>query len=302
MSKLRTLVKLLKNPQELKYQVINKYPWIIKDDRKYIEFIWKHRMSYPLNLDNPTTYNEKLQWMKLYDRRPEYTTMVDKYAVKKYVADIIGEEYIIPTLGVWDKPEDIEWDNLPDQFVLKCTHDSGGLVICHKKSDLDIESATRKLKNSLNTNFFLAAREWPYKNVPRRIIAEQYMEDSETKELRDYKFFCFNGEPKALFIATDRQNREEPYFDFFDMTFNHLDMRHGHPNAPHLPDKPKCFDEMKELAAKLSKGYPHIRVDLYEVNGKVYFGELTLFHHTGMVDFDPASWDDIFGSWIELPK
>lgn len=294
-----TLVDILKNLGELPYLIILKYPWLIKDDRKYIEYIWKHRMDYPLNLETPKRYNEKLQWIKLYDRRDIYTTMVDKCEVKKYVASIIGDEYIIPTLAVWTNVDDIDIDKLPNQFVLKTTHDSGGVAICKDKNNFDLQKAKEKLQYSLKRDFYILGREWPYKNVPRRIIAEQYMEDVETKELRDYKFFCFNGVPKALFIATDRQNRKEPYFDFFDMEFNHLDMRHGHPNAPHLPEKPKQFELMKELAAKLSKGYPHLRVDLYEVNGKVYFGELTLFHHTGMVNFEPEVWDDTFGEWID---
>lgn len=302
MSKVKTLINLFGNYKDIPYLILMKYPRLIRDDRKYIEYVWKHRMNYPLNLDNPQRYNEKLQWIKLYDHRDIYTTMVDKCEAKKYVAPIIGEQYIIPTLAVWDKVEDINTDNLPNQFVLKTTHDSGGVVICHDKTKFDLEKAKKKLERSLQRDFYILAREWPYKNVHRRIIAEQYMEDNETKELRDYKFFCFDGVPKALFIATDRQNREEPYFDFFDMDFNHLDMRHGHPNAPHLPEKPKCFEEMKVLAAKLSKGYPHIRVDLYEVNGKVYFGELTLFHHTGMVNFEPEKWDDIFGSWLDLSQ
>lgn len=281
--------------------VVLHFPWLIKDDKKYIQYIWKHRMNYPLNLETPKTYNEKLQWMKLYDRRPVYTTMVDKFAVKEYVAKNIGEEYIIPTIGVWDKTEEIDWDSLPNQFVLKCTHDSGGLVICKDKGHLDINVATAKLNKSLKRDFYMAAREWPYKNVPRRIIAEQYKED-EFGELRDYKFFCFNGEVKALFIATDRQSRKEPYFDFFDADFNHLDMRHGHPNAPKLPQKPKSFEKMKFLAAKLSEGMPEARIDFYDVNGHAYFGEITLFHHTGMVNFEPSKWDEIFGSWIELPN
>lgn len=258
------------------------------------------KFGYWMNFNDPQTYSEKLQWQKLYDRRPDYVTMVDKYEAKTYVANIIGEEYIIPTIGVWNDPEEIDWDALPMQFVLKCTHDSGGLVICKDKSKLDIRAAKKKLQRSLKTNYYNIAKEWPYKCVPRRIIAEQYMEDTETKELRDYKFFCFNGVPKALFIATDRQNRKEPYFDFFDMEFNHLDIRHGHPNAPVLPEKPQNFELMKELAAKLSKGYPQLRVDLYEVNGKVYFGELTLFHHSALVRFEPQKWDEIFGSWIDL--
>lgn len=257
-------------------------------------------MNYPLNLDNPHTYNEKLQWIKLFDRNPLYTTLVDKAAVKEYVTSIIGEEYIIPTLGIWKRFDDINFDELPNQFVLKCTHDSGGLVICKDKKNLNLQQARQKINKSLDTNYYLIGREWPYKNVPRQIIAETYMEDSNTHELRDYKFFCFDGTPKALFIATDRQNRKEPYFDFFDMDFKHLPMKHGHPNAPSIPEKPVCFELMKELSAKLSKGLKEVRVDLYEVDGKVYFGELTFFHHAGMVPFEPVEWDRIFGDWIVL--
>lgn len=302
MSKISAVVNLLKQPRQIAYNFLMRYPWLIQNDRKYIELIWKHRMNYPLNLENPKKYNEKLQWIKLYDRRDIYTTMVDKYEAKKFVASIIGDKYIIPTLAIWNTIDEIDISILPDQFVLKTTHDSGGVVICRGKKTFDLQKAKEKLERSLKRDFYIMGREWPYKNVSRRILAEQYMEDRETKELRDYKFFCFNGVPKALFIATDRQNRKEPYFDFFDMEFNHIDMRHGHPNAPHLPEKPKCFEEMKVLAARLSRGYPHIRVDLYEVNGKVYFGELTLFHHTGMVNFEPASWDDTFGEWLDLSQ
>ena len=302
MGKLKTLFRLFFHPNQLLYVIVSKFPWLTKDDKKYIQFLWKYRMNYPLNLDNPQTYNEKLQWLKLYNQNPSYTTMVDKYLVKDYVANIIGEEYIIPTLGVYESVEDIEFDTLPNQFVLKCTHDSGGLVICKDKSKLDILQARKKIRKSLNTDFYLLAREWPYKNVQRRVLAEQYMEDKVTQELRDYKFFCFNGKPEFLFIATGRQFQKEPYFDFFDMDFNHLPFKHGHPNSPILPDKPKNFELMKQLSEKLSQGFAHLRVDLYEINGKVYFGELTFFHHSGMVPFEPQEWDFKYGELIKLPK
>lgn len=296
------LSKAVSNPRRTFYRVLSRMPGFTNCDKIQIKKGWYSRMSYRLNLRSPKSYNEKLQWLKLYDRNPLYTTMVDKYAVKEYVANIIGEEYIIPTLGVWDKFDDINFDTLPDQFVLKCTHDSGGLVICKDKKHLDIAEAKRKIESSLQTDYYLSGREWPYKNVPRKIIAEEYKEDTRTGELRDYKFFCFDGNVKWLFIATDRQNREEPYFDFFDAEFNHLPMQHGHPNAPVLPEKPKNFELMKELAAKLSHDIHHVRVDFYEVDGKVYFGELTFFHHGGWTPFTPDKWDYIFGAEIKLPK
>jgi hypothetical protein len=271
-------------------------------DDEYLKKMFRVRMKKELDLENPKTYNEKLQWLKLYDRKPIYTTMVDKHGAKKYVADIIGEEHIIPTIGVWDKFGDIDFDSLPEQFVLKCTHDSGGLVICKDKKKLNVSAAKKKISKSLKKNFYLRLREWPYKDVKPRIIAEKYMEDTETAELRDYKFFCFNGEAKMIFIATERQKQgEETKFDFFDMDFNLLPFTNGHPNAQVPPKKPKCFDEMRTLAEKLSKDIPHVRVDFYEVDGKVYFGEMTFFHWSGMVPFDPPEWDEKIGSWIELP-
>jgi len=281
----------------------NRCSFRILPDKLYLQIYYRLIFGKKLNLKNPQTFNEKLQWLKLYNRRAEYTTMVDKYEVKKYVAERIGEEYIIPTLGVWDRFDDIDFDSLPDQFVLKCTHDSGGLVICRDKAQLDMATTKAKLEWSLNRNYYLHGREWPYEEVKPRILAEAYMEDNQTRELRDYKFFCFDGEVKALFIASDRQiEGEETKFDFFDAEYNHLPFINGHPNAKTPPEKPQCFEEMKELAAKLSKGIPHLRVDFYEVDGKIYFGELTFSHWSGMMPFEPEQWDYTFGSWITLPS
>lgn len=271
-------------------------------DEPYLKLCYRVRLGKKLDLENPKTYTAKLQWLKLHDRKPVYTEMVDKYTAKEYVAKIIGGEYIIPTLGVWDKFDDIDFDSLPQQFVLKCTHDSGGLVICRDKSRLDKAAAKKKIEKSLGTNYYLSGREWPYKNVKPRIIAEAYMQDTATAELRDYKFFCFDGRVKALFIATERAAAAETKFDFFDENFNHLPFTNGHPNAETMPAKPQRFEEMKALAAKLSAGIPHLRVDFYEVDGKIYFGELTFSHWGGMMPFEPEEWDYTFGSWITLPE
>ena len=270
-------------------------------DKLYLQMLYRRVFNKKLDLENPQGYNEKLFWLKLYDRRPEYTTMVDKYAVKQYVADRIGEEYVIPTLGVWNKPEDIEWEKLPVQFVLKCTHDSGGLVICRDKARLDTTAAIEKLRKSLKSNYWLAGREWPYKNVPRRILAEKYMEDKSVGELPDYKFFCFDGEVKALFIGTERGTGDVK-FDYYDADFNHLDLIQVHPMSGKDLPKPQHFEKMKELAAKLSEGLPQVRVDFYNINGDIYFGELTFFHHGGVIPFHPEEWDYTFGSWIKLPE
>lgn len=303
MNTIRQIIFFATHPKRFLGVMLSYIAPFIKDDEIFIRLRWKLCMDYPLNLENPQTFNEKLQWLKLHDRKPIYTTMVDKYEAKKYVADIIGEEYIIPTLAVYDRVEDIDFDKLPNQFVLKWTHDSGGLVICKDKSKFNIAEACKKLKKGERSHYYWRSREWPYKNVKPRIIAEQYMEDSKTSELRDYKFFCFDGEVKALFIATERQKKgEETKFDFFDADFNHLDIRNGHPNASKPIEKPVKFEEMKILAAKLSVGIPHLRVDFYEVDGKVYFGELTFSHWSGMKPFDPVEWDVKFGEWIKLPN
>lgn len=250
---------------------------------------------------DPKSFSEKLQWLKLYNRRPQYTMMVDKVKVKEYVASTIGEEYIIPTLGIWNGPDDIDFDKLPSRFVLKCNHNSGmGMYICKDKSKMDIKEVKAGLRKGIKQNYYVANREWPYKNVERRVFAEQYMED-EYGELRDYKLFCFDGEVKALFIATDRSKGDHATrFDFFDKDFRHLAFTNGHPNADVIPDKPKMFEKMKELAATLSKGIPHVRIDFYEVGDQVFFGEMTFFHWSGMMPFDPEEWDYKFGSWLKL--
>lgn len=272
------------------------------EDKQFLRLKWRHVMGYPLNFDNPITFNEKLQWLKLYDRKPEYTQMVDKVESKKYVAGIIGEEHIIPTLAVYENVDDIDFDALPNQFVLKCSHDSGGIVICTDKSKLDRKTAVKKLKKGLQTNFFYQNREWPYKNVKPRIIAEKYMTE-ENGELRDYKFFCFNGIPRFMFIASDRFNKkEETKFDFFDMDFQHLPFINGHPNSSKPILKPKGFEEMKRLASKLSVGIPQVRIDFYEIDGCIYFGEITFYHWSGFVKFHPSEWDKKLGEWIELPN
>jgi hypothetical protein len=253
-----------------------------------------------LRLKNPQTYSEKLQWLKLHEGDPIYTRMVDKAEAKKYVTEIIGEEYIIPTYGVWNHFDEIDFDKLPDQFVLKTTHDSGGVIICKDKKTLDKNAAKVKLEKSLKNDYYYTSKEWPYKNVVPRIIAEKYMED-ESGELCDYKLFCFDGKMKALFIATDRfTSGEETKFDFFDENFNHLPFTNGHPNATKPIKKPESFQQMKDLAEKLSQKIPHVRVDFYCTNGKIYFGELTFFHWGGFKRFEPEEWDFKFGEWFKL--
>ena len=275
-------------------------------DEEYIRRMFKLEMGYDLDLSNPKTYNEKLQWLKLNYHNPECITMVDKYLSKQYVADRIGEQYVVPLYGVWDSFDEIDFESLPDQFVLKTTHDCGGVVVCKDKNDFDKEYAKAFLEKHLKHEYFYHCREWPYKHVKPRIIAEKFMKDSKDQAeegLTDYKFFCFDGEPKAMFIATDRAKRDtETKFDFFDMEFNHLPFTNGHPNSDKPINKPEQFELMIELAKKLSDGLPHVRVDFYESEGNIYFGELTFFHWGGFVKFDPPKWDEKFGEWIRFPK
>ena len=294
------IIYYLQHFRELQFILAMKYPQLFPD-KQFLKIAYRFHMGMKLNLRNPQTFNEKLQWLKLYDHNPQYTQMVDKYEAKKYVAGIIGDEYIIPTLAVYNNTAEINQDALPDRFVLKCTHDSGSVAICKGKKTFKKDEAFAMLERGLKKNYFWENREWPYKNVKPRIIAEAYLEDNKTQELRDYKFFCFGGKVKALFIAEDRQGDEETKFDFFDADFHHLDIRNGHPNADVPPAKPLSFEKMKEMAEKLSQDIPHLRVDFYEANGKIYFGELTFSHWSGFTPFEPKEWDLIFGQWLKLP-
>lgn len=277
------------------------------DDAMYLKRMFEIAMGYKLNLNNPQTYNEKLQWLKLYDHNPIYTVMVDKYAVKDYVANIIGYKYIIPTLGVWDKFEDIDFEMLPNQFVLKCTHDSGGLVICKDKSKFNINLARKKINNSLKQNFYYYGREWPYKNVKPRIIAEKYMEQSienrankENSTLNDYKIYTFNGKAKMCMINQDRGHHTRA--DYFDENFNKFDFTWGYDHADVSPKKPKNYEKMFELAEMLAEGTIELRVDFYEVDGNIYFGELTFFDGSGFDKIEPKSYDMMLGTWLKLPN
>ena len=273
-------------------------------DKLYLKIKYRVKFGRKLNLENPQTFNEKLQWLKLYNRKPEYTVMVDKYLARDYIAKTIGKEYLIPLLGVWDSPDEIDFDTLPNQFVLKCNHNSGtGMCICKDKSKLNIDKVKAELAKGLAENYYLAHREWPYKNVPRKIIAEKYMkEEANNGEecLTDYKWFCFNGQPKLVYISKD--NATVPCTDFFDMDFNHVNMRMKDRNSDVLPEKPVAFDKMKEFATILSQGVPHLRVDFYYINGQIYVGELTFFHNSGFSKIHPEEWDYKLGEWIELPK
>lgn len=269
-------------------------------DKAFLKLYYRYKIGAKLDLENPRRYTAKLQWLKLYDRNPEYTRLVDKYRVKEWVDSKLGKGHVIPLIGVYERWEDIDFDKLPDKFVLKCTHNCG-VVICTDKSKFDFKDARKKITRALEGDYYLSSREWPYKDVPRKILVEEYMVDESGVELKDYKFFCFDGEPRLLFIATDRTIKDEPNFDFFDLEFNHLPIRNGHPNAKAKIEKPQGFDQMIEIARKLSQGLPHVRVDLFNVNGTIYVGEMTFFHFSGLVPFEPDEWDFKLGEMLTLP-
>ena len=272
-------------------------------DELYLKLCYRAIFGRKLDLKNPKTYNEKLQWMKLFDRNPLYRTLVDKYAVREYVAENVGQEYLIPMVGgPWNDPDEIDFDALPERFVLKCNHGSTTNILCKDKSCLDIPKAKAKLKKWLGMSWYWYGREWPYKDLTPCIYAESYMEDTQDGELRDYKFFCFDGKPRYMLLSTDRSDETKPTRgDFFDMDFNHMPFHKKHLNAEVCPDKPRNFEAMKVLAAKMSQGLPAVRIDLYDVNGKIYFGEYTFFSGSGFGPFHPDEWDEKLGELIPLP-
>lgn len=272
-------------------------------DAPYLKLLYRAHTGRKLNMRHPATFNEKLQWLKVHDRDPDHIRMVDKYAVKEYVAGIIGEEYIIPTIGVWDRFEDIDFGALPDRFVLKCTHDSGGLVICRDKKALDIEAARRKIEKCLKRNYYDISREWPYKYVRPRIIAEKYMEDSLGKgDLTDYKLHFFSGECKAIMVGQNRFGPDGLENDYYTPDWEHYDFTRGHShNAKERSPRPAELDEMIRVGRRLAKDSPFVRVDLYLIDHRIYFGEITFFPASGYNLFHPDRWDKIYGDWIRLP-
>ena len=270
-------------------------------DKMYVKMIFRGKLGYKLNLKNPQTFNEKLNWFKIYNRQSLYTSLADKYAVKQYVADKIGEQYVVSNLGVWNSFDEIDFDSLPNQFVLKCTHDSSGAIVCRDKNSFDVDEARKKVDFVMKMNYFYACREWPYKNIPHRIIADVLLDDGSGHELNDYKFWCFNGKPTYMY-CTVKSSREKIYENFYDMDFNPVDIDHGWPRRTQEFEKPAAFEEMKSLAAKLSERIPFVRIDFFYVNGKVYFGEYTFFDWAGLQPFKTYELDCRLGQLIQLPS
>ncbi len=268
-------------------------------DEEYLRRLYKKQMKEELNIESPQTFNEKLQWLKLYNRNPSYTKMVDKYEVRNYIEEKIGAKYLIPLIGVYEKFNEINFNNLPKQFVIKCTHDSGGNVICKDKNQLNIRKARRKIQNAMKRNYYYGNREWPYKDIKPKIIIEQYMEDESRTELKDYKFFCFNGKVKIVLVCSNRFKKLKK--TFFDDKWNELNLTEGVHEKDQNLKKPINFEKMKELAEILSEEIPFVRVDFYEIDQMIYFGEITFFPQAGYEKFNPEEYDRIWGAWINLP-
>lgn len=304
--KLNTAVEMLKkNRSQIPYAVFRNLThkgltrWI--PDKAYIKIAYRLCIGKKLNLDNPKTFNEKLQWLKLYDRNPQYIEKVDKYRVRGYIKEVIGEEYLIPLLGVWDSFEDINFDILPEKFVLKCNHDSGSVIICKDKNSFNIGVAREKLEKALKSTGYWFGREWPYKDVKPCIICEKYMEDTDG-EISDYKFYCFNGIPLYCQVIANRSSNET--IDFYDMNWKWMNFTgNQYPFKPHAKDKrimPYTFEEMKKLATILADGMSFARIDFYCINRKTYFGEITFYPAGGFGKFEPADWNEKFGALINI--
>lgn len=282
----------------------NKFSFMFSD-KLYLKLQFRLRMGYYLDLDNPKTLSEKIQWLKIHDRDPRYTLLVDKYFVKEYVGKIIGFKHIIPTIGIWDSPEQIEWEKLPRKFVLKTTHGGGsnGVIICTAKEKLDKRSIINKLKKALKQDIYNDFREWPYKNVQKRIIAEQFMSQDDGSYLIDYKFFCFNGCPKYVYVSRNVPGSKRKLSCFLTMDWLIAPFKKEDEDyVSKCPPKPDAFDKMIEFAALLSKDMSFARVDLYEVNKQIYFSEITLYPSSGMQPFEPPKWNKILGDLLILPN
>lgn len=267
----------------------------------YTKLIYWSKMGRKLNLKNPKTFNEKLQWLKLYDKNPKYIKLVDKYEVRKFVMETIGAENLVPIIGVYDTPDDIPFDQLPEKYVLKCTHDSGTVIIKNSLCRLSEDEIRDILRKSIKKNYFYKYREWPYKNVKPRIICEELIKTVDNNPPKDYKIFCFDGVPKFLFIASDRGRGTK--FDFFDINWNKYSFTQHYPNSDYDIQKPSKWNHMFDCAAKLSKGLPHVRVDFYvDADDSVLFSEMTLTHFGGVEPFKPDYYDTYLGELLIIPK
>jgi len=290
--------RYIKNPSWFFMALLSRMYFI--PDKLCLKLMYRLRTKMNLNLKSPKYFNEKIQWLKLYDRKPEYTKMVDKYMVREVIAKKIGEQYLIPLYGVWDSFDEIPFDTLPEQFVLKCTHDCGSIIICKDKKNIDMEITRKHFDKCIRRNYYYWQREWLYKNLKPRIIAEKLMIDESGTELKDYKIQCFNGEPKIIQVDFNR------FSDIHKRNFYSLDWEYQpfsllYPTYPEIEiKKPQTLTEMLDIAGELSRNIPYVRVDLYSIEQRIYFGELTFHHGSGYEEFTPPEWNEIWGSWLKL--
>lgn len=295
---MRPIKTFLRDPREITQGLVRKFlSSRIEDDRTYLSYLYAATFWKKMHWENPKTFNEKMTWLKVYGRNPKYTTMVDKYAAKSLVFNLIGGGHLVDNYAVADSWDEIDWASMPDQFVIKCTHDSGGAFVCRDKKSFDFEGTRKTIERNLNTYNYNIAREWPYKDVPHRIIVDRLLDDHTGNELRDYKFWCFNGKPTYMYCTV---KAKQIYENFYDMDFQSVMIDHGFPRHQPEFDRPECFDEMKQLAEKLSAGIPFVRVDFFQVEGKVYFGEFTFFDWGAHRPFK-GDWDRKLGELITLP-
>ncbi|WP_165247919.1 ATP-grasp fold amidoligase family protein [Adlercreutzia sp. ZJ141] len=293
-------MKGIKNPALVLVHMCQRWPLRAISDRTYINlFYYAYQGIFP-NLNNPEGFNEKLQWLKLHTYNEFYTNLTDKYLVKNYVAKILGDQHVIPTLAVWDRVEDIDAQKLPESFVLKCNHDSGSVVVCKDIKNFDIDSAKKKLGKALKRNYFWKSREPNYRKIKPKVIAEQYVEDVGKNELTDYKFFCFDG--VARFVQVDSGRFSQHIRNFYTTDWEFIDVEYGCANDKRLvQDPPIHFREMLDMAEMLSEGIPHVRVDFYDTGAQVFFGEMTFHHGGGVMDITPPFYDRLWGSYLSLP-
>lgn len=286
------------------------YPYTyILSDKSFIKKLYKKRMGKKINLSNPQTFTEKQNWLKLYDRNPIYTVMVDKYLARDFVKERIGEQYLVPLLGVWNNADEIDFSALPDKFVLKCNHNSDVIIFRNEtftskdNSILTEEAVRKKLNEQLKSDYYLGKREWSYKNVSRKIICEKYMENVDDTEPLEYKVLCFGGVPKYIIVISGRFSNRETTMDTYDTEWNYTDLINGEsPLSGDVFEKPDCLNEICKISAKLSADIPFIRVDFNYWNNRLYFGELTFFDAAGFEKYKPEEWDYYLGSLINLPK
>lgn len=273
-----------------------------RDDKEVIDYLFKYKIGRTVDWSNPLTFNEKIQWIKVYDRNPLYTKLVDKIEVKKYVSNILGEKYIVPTIGVFDSFDDIPFDELPDRFVIKCNHDSGGVVICDDKKNFDFAKAKKRIEKSLKRNYYWISREWAYKEIKPRILVEEYLEEVAKSEVPEYKFFCFSGKPTIVDVCKGKAHTTSRTNDYCDMNLNRLPVKCMLPNSEGIIEKPQNYETMIMCAEKLAKGFPEVRMDFYNINGRIYFGEYTFTSNGGIEKFEPDELDYYMGSLIDLSK